>query len=305
MQPNFLIIGPPKCASTSLHHYLGQHPEIYVSEEKETNFFTKDYNKGLEFYEKYFANAGNAKAIGEATPSYSFLPFAADRIQKSYPDIKLILCFRNPVERAFSNWLMLWDAGVEKAGFKDAIQINLKQTAYINFEGENGATVFNSRENNIDAGEKWVRTYLQAGMYAQILINYYKSFPKENIKIIYLEDINKRRDETLKEIFTFLGVDDNFSVPSVEEQNYYYNRKIFRVLNGIIGVKNTRQIAKLLPENIKTIFKQKKGSAQKIPVLPNDDRLFLWNYYKDDIQELEKITRKNFAHWAPKQLAGI
>ena len=302
MHPNFLIIGPPKCASTSLHHYLGQHPEIYMSELKETNFFTKDYNKGTEFYEKYFTKANSAKAIGEATPSYSFLPFAADRIQKEYPTIKLILCFRNPIERAFSNWLMLWDAGVEKATFKDAIQINLKQTTYINFEGQKGADVFNNRENNIEPGEKWVRTYLQAGMYAQILANYYKHFPKEQIKIIYLEDINKKKDETLKEIFTFLNVDTNFSVPSVEAQNYYYNRKIFRVLNGVIGVKNTRQIAKFLPDNIKTIFKQKKAIVSQIPVLSNDEYLLLWNFYKAEIQELENITGKNFAHWGLKQM---
>ena len=131
MHPNFLIIGPPKCASTSLYYYLQQHPEIYLSKVKETGFFTHDYYKGTRFYEKYFADAGCAKAIGEATPSYSFLPFAADRIKKLYPDIKLIICFRNPMERAFSNWLMLKDAGVEKAGFREALEINLKQLKYV------------------------------------------------------------------------------------------------------------------------------------------------------------------------------
>src|SRR5690348_14667920 len=89
--PNFLILGPPKCASTSLHFYLSQHPEVYMPEEKEINFFTRHYEKGLEFYEQYFSKANGAKAIGEATPAYSFMPFAADRIKKHYPDIKLIL----------------------------------------------------------------------------------------------------------------------------------------------------------------------------------------------------------------------
>lgn len=299
MQPDFLIIGPPKCASTSLHFYLGQHPEIYMSQVKETNFFTEDFHKGLDFYSKYFEQAGNKKAIGEATPSYSFLPFAADRIKQTFPDIKIILCFRNPMERAFSNWLMLWDAGVEQVSFRNAIDINLKQLEYINFEGDKGAEIFNNRKNNIGAGEKWVRVYLQAGMYATILKYWLERFSQEQIKIIYLDDIKNKREETLKSLFSFLGVDENFFVLKTEEQNFYYDRKMYRKLNGIIGVKNTRLIAKYLPENLKSAFKQKKAQVKQSPVLSHDDRFFLWNFYKDEISELEKLTGKDFSHWAP------
>src|SRR6266700_8386700 len=106
MYPNFLILGPPKCASTSLHYYLGQHPDIYTSKIKETNFFSLQYQKGIAYYCNFFADAINKRAIGEATPSYAFLPYVAERIKNHFPDIKLILCFRDPAERAFSSWLM-------------------------------------------------------------------------------------------------------------------------------------------------------------------------------------------------------
>jgi hypothetical protein len=75
MYPNFIIIGPPKCASTSLHYYLGQHPDIFTTKVKETRFFSLYYDKGMDYYAHYFDNAGKAKAIGEATPSYSFSSF--------------------------------------------------------------------------------------------------------------------------------------------------------------------------------------------------------------------------------------
>ena len=90
MHPNFMIIGPPKCGSTSLHFYLGQHHEVFVSEPKETSFFTDDYDKGIVFYENYFKKAGDSIAIGEATPTYSFLPFVSARIKKHYPNTKFI-----------------------------------------------------------------------------------------------------------------------------------------------------------------------------------------------------------------------
>ena len=84
MYPNFIILGPPKCASTSLHNYLGQHPQIYTTKVKETRFFSLHYDKGMDYYAEFFKDAGNAKAIGEATPSYAFLPFVADRIKKHF-----------------------------------------------------------------------------------------------------------------------------------------------------------------------------------------------------------------------------
>ncbi|MGI8951194.1 MAG: sulfotransferase family protein [Chitinophagaceae bacterium] len=299
MHPNFLIIGPPKCASTSLHYYLAQHPQVYMSAVKETNFFTHDYNKGIEFYERYFAKAGNAKAVGEATPSYSFLPFAADRIKKNYPQIKLILCFRNPMERAFSNWLMLSDAGVEKATFRDALEINLKQLNYINFEGDKGAEIWDNRRYNIDIGEKWIRTYIQPGMYSQILKNYLLRFNQKQIKYFFLDDFKYNFDETMKDLFAFLEIDNNFVIPVKEEQNYFYNRKVFRILNKTIGIKNTKLLAKQVPKNFKNIFKQKKQNIKEIPKLNNADKFFLWEIYKSDIAELEKFTGKTLTNWTP------
>jgi hypothetical protein len=299
MKPNFLIVGPPKCASTSLYYYLNQHPEVYLSKVKETHFFSNHYHKGIEFYEHYFDGAGNAKAIGEATPSYSFLPFAADRIKNDYPNIKLIFCFRNPMERAFSQWLMQRDSGVEKAGFIDAIKLNIKQLDYINFNGEKGAAIWTSRADNIDAGEKWVRIYVQAGMYAAMMKSYFERFKKEQIKCIFIEDLRDSFNETMKDLFAFIGVDENFVTPVKEEKNFYYNRKIYRALSNLIGIKNIRLISSNLPKLVKNNLKQKKQSVKEIPKISKEERLFLWNIYKADIQELEHITGKKLCHWMP------
>lgn len=297
MQPNFLILGPPKCASSSLHFYLSQHPEVFMSKVKETNFFTRDYEKGIEFYKSYFSQATKEKAIGESTPSYSFLPFAADRIQKHYPDMKLILCFRNPVERAFSNWLMLWDAGVEKATFREALEINLKQMEYVSFDGEQGANIWNNRVHNIDKGEKWVRMYIQAGMYSEILKVYFQRFKRENIKYIFMEDFKSDFDASIQSIYRFIGVDDSFQVPVKEEQNYYYNRKLYRSLNRIIGIKSVRFISGVLPKEFRNSLKQKKNKVKKTITISSQDKSFAAHIYRNEIEELEKLLNKNLDHW--------
>jgi len=297
MLPDFLVAGPPKCASTSLHFYLNQHPEIFMSPEKEINFFNRHYHKGFDFYSSHFKNAAPGQKIGEATPEYAFLPFASDRIKKDLPDVKIILCFRNPVERAFSDWLMLWDAGVEIDDFKTCIDFNLKQMETISFDGEKGAQVWFDRVNHLHQGEKWVRSYLQAGMNGSILEDYLSKFSQNQVKYIFMDDLVSHVDETLKDLFRFLQVDEQFVVPDKDEKNFYYDRKAYRSLIKIIGVKPARRIAHLMPDNLKNVFKQKKSQVKKKWVLEDAERKRLIDIFKPDIQKLEHLTGRNLKHW--------
>lgn len=295
--PNFLIIGPPKSASTSLHFYLGQHPEIFVSKIKETNFFTHDYEKGLDYYTTFFAGSEYAKAIGEATPAYCFLPFVADRIQQNLPNVKFIIVARNPIERAFSNWLMLWEAGTEKIPFRQAVKINLEQLLYVNFENEKGAQLWEERRFMNSDDKNWSRTYLQPGFYAKNLEMYYKRFSPEQIKLVFLEDLNSNFDATMENLFAFLKVDKNFIVSVKDEMNVYFNKKYFRLLQTVIGYKAAKSISKKLPTGFKTLLKQKKNSVKNKPVISKEDYDFVYEVYQKDIEQLEHLTGKKLEHW--------
>lgn len=295
--PNFLIIGPPKSASTSLHFYLGQHPQIFVSKVKETNFFTHDYQKGLDYYSNFFTGAENAKAIGEATPAYCFLPFVADRIQKDLSHIKLIIAVRNPIERAFSNWLMLWEAGTEKIPFREAVQINLEQLSFAKFENEKGAQLWEERRFMNSDNRNWTRTYLQPGFYAKNLEMYYERFSTGQIKLIFLEDLNSNFDETMKNLFEFLQVDKSFSISDKNEMNFYSNKKYFRILQNVIGYKAAKSISKKLPTGFKALLKQKKNNVKNKPIISNGEYDFVYEIYQNDIDQLEKLTGKNLDNW--------
>ena len=117
--PNFLIVGVQKAGTTSIYNYLQEHPQVYMSLVKETNFLEKDWenmppeqqNKNgivtLEKYSELFADVKDEIAIGEASPNYLFhYESSAARIKKYVPDAKLIVVLRNPVERAYSDYLM-------------------------------------------------------------------------------------------------------------------------------------------------------------------------------------------------------
>ncbi len=298
MYPNFIIIGPPKCASTSLNFYLSQHPEIFVAKIKETRFFSLHYNKGMDFYAPHFKDAKNAKAIGEATPSYSFLPFVADRIKQQLPNVKLILCFRNPLDRAFSSWLMQKGIGKELLSFREAIEINLRQMEYITLEGDEGAKTWTSSIGNYSNDETRLRTYLQGGMFADILKTWYQRFNPNQVKVIFLDDLKNDFDGTMSNIFRFLEVDDKFIIPNKEIVNFHFDRKANKITNKIFGIKGTRFLNDLTPKFIKNKLK-KAWKTKEPPKLQMNDRLYLWEIYKNGIAELQKILDRDLSNWDP------
>jgi len=121
--PNFLIIGAAKSGTTSLYHALKQHPKIFMSPVKEPNFFALEggelnYPQGTvdprylaqcittkEEYNQQFEGVSNEIAVGEASPIYLYHPQAPVRIKNCLPNVKIIVILRNPIERAYSNFL--------------------------------------------------------------------------------------------------------------------------------------------------------------------------------------------------------
>src|SRR5919108_5987197 len=108
MLPNLIIIGAQKCGTSALHHYLGLHPDIFMSHEKELNFFMqrKNWDKGRAWYESMFPC--NATVRGEASPGYTDYPTeprVAERMHSLIPDAKLIYIVRHPIERMISQYV--------------------------------------------------------------------------------------------------------------------------------------------------------------------------------------------------------
>lgn len=121
--PDFLIIGAQKAGTTSLFHYLSQHPSVQPPSTKEIHYYDIHYHKGANWYKKIFKLVNKDKITGEATPYYLFHPFVPERVHRDNPDTKIIVLLRHPGERAFSHYQMMRRMNIEKAAtFSEAIK---------------------------------------------------------------------------------------------------------------------------------------------------------------------------------------
>ena len=121
--PDFIFIGPDKSGSTWIHRVLQWHPEIFVAESKELEFFNNYYERGLDWYLGYFRGAGPAhRAVGEVCHDYLFSAEACERIHQHFPEARLLVCLREPVERAFSAYLYMIRQGRVSGSFEDALE---------------------------------------------------------------------------------------------------------------------------------------------------------------------------------------
>lgn len=187
---NFIGIGAQKCGTTWIHRNLAAHPKIYVAsgKDKDTGFFTCYYDRGYQYYESLFSDAGEDALAGEVSTSYFYDSDAPLRIKNYNPDIKLFVCLRNPVERIISNHRHEARAGRIWGN-------NLSLAAAI--------------DNN--------PAYLLQSRYAKHLKHWYSLFDRDNIKVLLFDDLCSKPQQFMSDIYQFIGVDDRF-VPEELEQ---------------------------------------------------------------------------------------
>ncbi len=144
--PDFIIIGTARSGTTSLYYNICQHPCVLPAAYDELGFFDSNFHLGLNWYRslfptllsKWIVKHNKKFAItGEDTPFYIWNPTVAKRILKIIPNVKLIILFRNPIDRAYSNYHLGVRAGSENLSFEDAIQVELNRLNNAEIESEN------------------------------------------------------------------------------------------------------------------------------------------------------------------------
>jgi hypothetical protein len=287
--PNFIVIGAWKAGTTSLYRYLKQHPQIYMSPIKETNFFalmggksdlvgvrTKEISRSITKIEDYltlFRGVSNEEAIGEVSPRYLYSPKACERIRQYIPGAKLIVILRDPVERAYSSYLMYVSFGIESCtNFSEAIKD--RQTW-----GYHGPP----------------------GFYYEQIKRYFKTFNQDHIRLYLYDDWETKNPEILKDIFRFLGVDDTF-VPEVfvrYEVSGFPRNRVLSFLLSPNPVKNT--LKGLLPASLRrpiiTYIMNIKNQNLIKPPLPSEVRRELISVYRDDILKLQDLIQRDLSNW--------
>jgi len=134
--PDFLIIGAGKCGTTSLYSYLDNHPQILLPNNKEINFFSKNFANGLDWYLSQFPTITDSPSFitGEASPSYFFMPDVPERIYEIAPNIKLIVLLRNPVDRSISAYYQNRKTGKGTKSLEEVVAREIKYAQRITTE---------------------------------------------------------------------------------------------------------------------------------------------------------------------------
>ena len=241
--PDFLVVGCQKCGTSSLHHYLANHPRVWSPEKKELHFFDYYYDLGVPFYKQFFTKQpGNINTlfVGEATPEYIFHPYAAARIKQTLPSVKAVVLLRNPIERAFSAWSMGVRQGWETLSFEDALSKERERLA---------EDLHKMQFDEHHYGFEWNHhSYLLRGHYAAQIENWLLSFNAENLLVLSAERFFSQTKGEFKKVCDFLGLDEwypqefkNMFVGAndkinpktrAELQSYYepYNQKLYELI---------------------------------------------------------------------------
>lgn len=293
MLPNFLIIGAAKSGTTALYYYLKQHPEISFPKLKEPKFFSSNgeifpHNgvgdvsvdkyavKSFEQYQKLFSKIEN-KRVGEASPdSLYFHKRTAKLIKEKLGDIPIIIVLRNPVKRAFSAYMYLKRDSRENLSFLEGLKAEEKRLEY-----------------NWD----YIWGYKSCGMYYEQVRAFQDEFT--NVQIILQEDLHANTNKVLKQLFTFLNVDERFEVNSSLQHNVSgIPTNIFsRFLLSRNNIFSTfiREILKLIVPRF-LLEKVADKTLERMP-LSKEDELYLASYFYEDICKLEKLIEKDLSHW--------
>ncbi len=290
--PNFIIIGAAKCGTTSLAYYLDQHPEIYMSPEKEPRFFAQEFHTKcangflrkdsvrpvmtLAEYEALFQEVKTEKAIGEASTEYIFFQETPPRIKKLLPDVKLIVILRNPVERAFSAYCYQLRDGVEALSFEEAIADEERRKIEYWRPG-------------------WL--YKAVGFYYPQIARYIDLFKPHQLRIYLYEDLNRDPLGVLSDIFLYLGVDPNFK-PDLSRKNVSAVPKSI-TLNKLLSRQSPLAVtSRYLPESTRSFLRyiKHKNRAHK-PELPVQTRKELLKEYQEDILKLQELIKIDLSHW--------
>ena len=295
--PNFLVIGAGKSGTTSLYHYLKQHPDIYMSPVKEPNFFALEGERPrfrgpeaderinrwsvteIGAYEKLFDVAGGEKAIGESSPTSLYYPEAPARIKRYVPEAKLVAVLRDPVSRAYSAYLHTVRSGREKLGFREALR---------------------AEEERIRENWEWIWHYKTVGLYYDQVKRYYDAFGSERVRTYLFEDLSESPVSVSQDIFRFLGVDGSF-VPDTSLRHNVSGIPKSKALVALIKRPNPLKSAAraILPEKLRkrlSVSLQTRNLS-KAPPMPEEARRELVEAYREDVLALQGLIGRDLSGW--------
>ena len=315
--PNFFLAGAPKCGTTSFYHQLDRHPRIYMSPVKEPCYFAselrienfseefqpqlrresetlREYLRGpmtskrfggpvaeWEDYLLLFRNVRDETAIGEASVSYLWSQTAARNIASRIPEAKIILVLRNPVDRAFSQYLQAVSSGLVCSSFR-----------------EQSAASMDSRLGKFGI----LNPFLEFGAYYEQVRRFLDAFPRKNIMIHIYEDMRDNPVGAMAETYRFLGLSPETAAdfPARVASLRFMEPRVPRMISFGYGLKKYgiwQRAARLIPESLRPALRKAVHRPRASLTIAPEDRAYLQDYYREDILSLEQLLNRDLHPW--------
>ena len=282
---DYIGIGANKAGTSWVNKMLSAHPEICTSEPKEIHFFHDsdvfvsathigNFEKGPEWYKRFFRHCQDGKVKGEFTPKYLVDEKAPLRIKEMFPEVRLILCLRSPVDRAISQY---------------------------HFE-----KYFTKRESRpISQAIREEPMYIENGLYGQGLKRYLVFFPLSRIHLIWFDDIKNDPKKVVRELYAFLGVTEDF-IPAdlLRKHNAAKQSRLKWIVDFLssgervltsVGASWMVRWLKAVKVNKFIAWFNTKSITYERPSL--SDQAWMLDQFREDIQFLEGLTGRDLSAW--------
>ena len=301
--PNFFIVGASKCGTTSLYAHLKKHPQVFLPEIKEPNYFSTDAPPGepilpigksttLEEYRALYRPAAGFRAIGDMSTAYVWDKNVPGRIREVSPDAKIIIMLRDPVMRAHSQYLMyLSHGGDPSQSLWEALQ----------------------RDKNRNKSSRLSSfLYLERGLYFEQVQRYFDVFGRDRVLVLLFDDLTVQPGAVFKRVAEHIGIEpDQFGSMDLSEVHNSFNMAKFMTAYKIAGYLGLR--TKLLPKSARQWLKQSPFLFdKKKPPVDEESRRYLQHIYGPDIVRLEELLgrklpelRKSWKSYVDTEAASL
>lgn len=272
--PEFVIIGAAKAATTWIVHQLQQHPQVFLPG-PEPHYFSTEYENGHKWYADWFADAAPEQVIGEKSADYLAHPLAAQRLQALLPDAQLLVQLRNPIERAYSDYCMLFRRG----------------------------TVGGPPEKYLQRGAERSR-FLDDGLYHLHLSRFLDLYPREQIALILHEDIKREPEAIIKQVCGHLGLQPHVAAQEVGARVNDSDAPTLPLTMRRLLAPAKPIVA---PLRRQSWFRSAHAALARRPNYPpftNDLRRRLRDFYAADIEKLGPMLGRDVSRWLCVEDAG-
>ncbi len=285
---DFIGIGAPRSGTSWIANVLRAHPQICLSEPKEVRYFNRDeiqvgrlkglanpnFDQNLSWYMRRFSHAKDGQLLGEISPVYLSDKKAPSAIKEHYPNVKLIVCLRNPVDRAFSLYnLHRGNSLIENISFDQALE-----------------------EESV---------YADTGMYAEFLERYLRYFNREQILLLIFEEFIHDPASGFCRIFKFLGVDPS---PNIDFSNFDKNKSArrrfgklhkfaFRFSQWLINARLSIVLGALRAAGAHNLFRSINAASVDNNKISAATRNSLIEIFREDIDKLEVMFDIDVRRW--------